>query len=251
MRLLPFAALAVLLPLAACGPPLAGTDPADLQSAEPEAPDGLISWWRLDSGWMDVGGRFDEVGGNHASSFVTRAVADRHGRRSRALAFDGRTSRFVVHEPQGLDIDLRDESYSLALWVRSSVGRRARLLEKWDERGGTPYPYSLQTTPTGLDAVVYDGLQVSLVHVPALWDGAWHHIAVTFDADDQRLTAYRDGDEASSRQVDILGTTQNTSPLSIGGNPAAPTRLFRGDIDEVQIYGRALTSSEVAALAAE
>jgi hypothetical protein len=73
--------------------------------------------------------------------------------------------------------------------------------------------------------------------------GRWTHLAVTYDGAAYRL--YVDGREASSRSASgaILSTTD---PLWIGGNRPYG-EYFRGVIDEVRVYGRALGPSEVRA----
>jgi hypothetical protein len=71
--------------------------------------------------------------------------------------------------------------------------------------------------------------------------GRWTHLAVTYDGATYRL--YIDGREASSRPASgrILRTGD---PLWIGGNEPYG-EYFRGVIDEVRVYRRALTAGEV------
>lgn len=81
-------------------------------------------------------------------------------------------------------------------------------------------------------------------------DGQWHHVAVTFDGtstDDVRL--FVDGlmeAVSSSNRHDIY--TSAGSDVHIGMFASEP-RYFRGSIDEVRIYERALTMEEIWALA--
>jgi hypothetical protein len=73
--------------------------------------------------------------------------------------------------------------------------------------------------------------------------GRWTHLAVTYDGGRYRL--YVGGRQASSRSASgaILRTTD---PLWIGGNHPYG-EYFRGVIDEVRVYDRALSRSEVVA----
>jgi hypothetical protein len=73
-------------------------------------------------------------------------------------------------------------------------------------------------------------------------DGMWHHIVAVFDF--RGVTEYIDG--VSELERGWVGTAANsteTSPLCIG---AYGTNTFVGVLDEVAIYGRALTADEVA-----
>jgi hypothetical protein len=82
----------------------------------------------------------------------------------------------------------------------------------------------------------------------------WVHIAAT-RADDGTAIIYVDGREASRvikpRATSIEG---GDNALIIGGgvnvpDPNRPTELLEGAVDELMLYGRALTPEEVAALA--
>jgi hypothetical protein len=73
--------------------------------------------------------------------------------------------------------------------------------------------------------------------------GRWSHLAVTYDG--ARVRLYVDGVEASSRSASgpILGTTD---PLWIGGNRPYG-EYFKGLIDEVRVYDRALVPAKLRA----
>ena len=74
--------------------------------------------------------------------------------------------------------------------------------------------------------------------------GIWHHVAGTYDGETIRL--YVDGAEKASRAVS--GQLQvSTTPLYIGNKPLSsyPGDRFKGIIDEVRIYNRALTGAEI------
>jgi len=75
-------------------------------------------------------------------------------------------------------------------------------------------------------------------------DGSWHHVVVTHESDGD-ITMYIDGEEAASQAAWALGNGAGLS-LQIGGNPQAVNRGWDGNIDDVAIWDRALTSEEVA-----
>ena len=82
--------------------------------------------------------------------------------------------------------------------------------------------------------------------VAAVNDHEWHHVAGTYDGTMARL--YVDG-----RLDGTLATTgaiaKNTQKVLLGANSEQTARLWKGSIDEVQIYTRALTEPEVRYLA--
>ncbi|MDQ6860382.1 MAG: plastocyanin/azurin family copper-binding protein [Verrucomicrobiota bacterium] len=93
------------------------------------------------------------------------------------------------------------------------------------------------TLPNECSSWVDGGAQLPL--------GAWSHVALTYDGSFVR--AYVNG--SMTRQLSASGTilTANKAPLMIGGRPARAN--WAGLIDEVEIFNRALTASEVAAIA--
>jgi hypothetical protein len=83
--------------------------------------------------------------------------------------------------------------------------------------------------------------------------GAWHHLCGVYDGESYRL--YRDG-ELIAQQVDAVAPMRVEEAWAIGsrGMPDRTMpeefdpRYFDGMIDEVRIYGRALSAFEVRAL---
>ena len=75
----------------------------------------------------------------------------------------------------------------------------------------------------------------------ALTVNVWTHLAATYDAATLRL--YVNGVQVSSRaQTGAIAVS--TNPLQIGGDTIYG-QYFQGKIDEVRIYNRALTGTEI------
>jgi hypothetical protein len=76
--------------------------------------------------------------------------------------------------------------------------------------------------------------------------GRWHHLAGTFQQLDDgrvRLVSYFDGERKNQIVLPgSLANATNAAPISIGGFPTAP---FKGCLDEVRLYSRALTEAEI------
>lgn len=78
----------------------------------------------------------------------------------------------------------------------------------------------------------------------------WSHVAAAYDGAYMRL--YLNGVEVGSMAKTGSVSTDNTVPLWIGANPTIAASLpWRGQIDEVRIYARALSSLEIVTLAAD
>jgi hypothetical protein len=74
-------------------------------------------------------------------------------------------------------------------------------------------------------------------------------VALVVDAAGGRL--YVDGAEKSSRAWSgTAGATGSTAELALGRYPSIATPYLPGSLDEIRIYGRALSASEIAGLSA-
>src|SRR5207248_2463970 len=71
--------------------------------------------------------------------------------------------------------------------------------------------------------------------------GWWHHLAATWDGATLRL--YLDGSQVSTA-VGTGSINASTQPLNIGRGPATGN-YFSGAVDEVAIYGSALTAAQI------
>jgi len=91
---------------------------------------------------------------------------------------------------------------------------------------------------------------------PGILDGTWHHIAVTWQSSDGETKVYADG--VPSTHTVATGTSiAGAGSLVLGqeqdnvGGGFSVAEAFEGLLDDVRIYDRVLTESEVLALSTE
>ena len=94
---------------------------------------------------------------------------------------------------------------------------------------------------------------------PHMYDGQWHLVTFTYDATTKTGIAYRDGAQFDKKTGETIAFDGNASQLVVGGfqeaagivsNYSSNTWMsgFPGMIDNVRLYGTALSASDVAAL---
>jgi hypothetical protein len=76
----------------------------------------------------------------------------------------------------------------------------------------------------------------------ALEPDAWNHVAVTSDGN--TVTIYLNGEQDGTYNTSGLPNTGSSEPLLLGKR-LNQTQWMRGKLDEVKIYGRALSASEI------
>ncbi|MGI5520330.1 GH92 family glycosyl hydrolase [Micromonospora sp. CA-259024] len=136
-------------------------------------------------------------------------------------------------------------NYSTAAWVRLDAASGFQTAVSQD--GASTSAFFLQYSGENRSfAMSFAGLRAVAPMTPV--PGQWYHLVGVRDASAGQLRLYVDGQLA--RQVDACSGTESTGPLVIGrgrfgGNPVD---YWRGALDEVHVYDRALGAAEVDAL---
>ena len=231
--------------------------PENLSQVRDSLP-GLVGEWRLDEGTdavaHDTSGRGSDGTLRPAAPYSPTWV---DGVPGKAVHFDGVDDHVDLASPAALYFGTGD--FSLEAWVKPGAqsGARGTVLgkgERWrvdvDNSGVISADFSV-TTPGG--ATEQLGWWTGATSIR---DDNWHHVLVTYDRDGFG-TIYLDGAVApggtNPQNISALsqGNVDNDWPVHIGNrtldqNGNTNYWPFNGDIDEVRIYNRALSSSDVA-----
>ena len=185
-------------------------------------------------------------------TLATALVAGRPGRGS-ALSLVGEHRQFVaVPEHAALDVN----RYTLSAWVRYTGEENDATLGRWEvmEKAGA---YWLNVRTNGLVRVggFFGGCAASrfwifLDSTRTVPEGIWTHVASTYNG--ARLTVWINGTAAGSKAVSGASCA-NDEPLAVGAKNAPSKGLLEafwdGLLDDVKIWNRALTATEVRQLA--
>ncbi len=142
--------------------------------------------------------------------------------------------------------DLSPPVVTFALWTKQADQRASSLFGK-ALMGATQIKNSLELySLTGSSSIFVTAGGTTIQVSSGI--GAWHHIAAVFDG--SKLTAYVDG-VLDSSQAGLPATLYAADPFRIGcdQNRGVEESYFVGDLDEVQLYGRALSAAEIQVLA--
>ncbi|HCX24655.1 MAG TPA: hypothetical protein DHN29_22255 [Cytophagales bacterium] len=107
------------------------------------------------------------------------------------------------------------------------------------QAGADPFRVTLMSGTTG---VVTASVCASTFTTASVADDAWHHYAFTFDATTKVRKIYRDGVEMAS---DISSSNYLSNYLYIGRGYLYGSQQWDGLIDEVKVWNKALSTSEV------
>ena len=203
--------------------------------AQNAAPVGLVAAYGFDAG--SGSGAADSSGRGNAGT-VSGAVWSGAGRFGSALSFDGVNDWVTVPDSNALDLS---SGMTLEAWVRpSKLGGWRTVVFKERPAGSCTGCSAIRAGRVRLGQVDIGG-ERNAVGTSALPLNAWSHLATTFDGAVVRL--FVNGVQAGS--LPVSGSMAASSGvLRIGGN-GIWSEWFAGLIDEVRVYNRALSATEI------
>ncbi|MGB7758548.1 MAG: LamG-like jellyroll fold domain-containing protein [Bryobacteraceae bacterium] len=205
---------------------------------------GLVGWWTFDSTDISGSTALDKSGlGNNGTIYGATATSGKIGQ---ALHFDG-DSYVDLGNPSSLHL----MSYSISAWVRpAGLGWEQRIVSNGGF-GNVNGAIDFLIDANGKLVILnqFNGGQDTYRSNPIPFQvGTWIHVAVTYDSTTGAPHLYVDGSEVPG----IFDAGSSLRPprqdplydFNIGTN-GLRNSYFYGDIDEVRIYSRALSASEV------
>ena len=230
-----------------------------------------LSWGdSLDSGLVAYypfnGNANDESGqGNHGTMHGGAWTSDRFGNMNQAVMLDGIDDYIEAASSDSLNIQ---DSITIAVWFKTDNpdvtedGEPATLVAKhytqwtrsyalwfWNEsfaphRAGM-FEFRLHQPDNG-DTSVF-------VPYVSWFDNRWHMVAATYDYAEGTALVYLDGLLQKEQVVGQFLQMTTTIPLTLGcyvGFSSVNGRrgFYRGCLDDVRLYNRALSASEIAQL---
>lgn len=170
-----------------------------------------------------------------------------------SLSFDG-TNDYVT---MGDVLDMgTPQSFTLSAWVNHNTvtpGQTEVITAK--STGTVGYSFGLMTADF-LTCTLGDGVNtVTATAGTAMTLGTWHHVAAVVDRGNQLLKLYLDGVAVGSAGTVLVTDMNNAQPFRIGipsiySGTASTDNAWDGFIDDVRVYARPLTLTEISLLAA-
>ncbi len=213
--------------------------------AAPPPSAGPVGYWMLDE---SSGSLAADSSGNGGTGTLLNDPLHVPGRLGAALSFNGVDESVNVPHAAVLDA----YPLTVSLWVNTTAGTLSGLVNKY--LPGSRSGYQVFTSGGSLCAwyfrdaanYVWDGSGCTLA-TPGFNDGQWHHVAFLVDASGGGL--FVDGTlRASQPWTGTPGATTTTQNLSLAQYPGTASPCLPGQLDDVRIYNRALSASDVSSL---
>ncbi|MFA6923079.1 MAG: LamG-like jellyroll fold domain-containing protein [Bacteroidales bacterium] len=190
----------------------------------------------------------DESGnGNNGTVHGATLASDRFGNSNSAYDFDGTDDFILVNNSPSLESIENNNAVSITTWIYIRDWYQSwnifPILQKcrlFDNKG-----WGFEIADKYKKASTFftnDSLYL------ALWTpnfNQWYHVAVTYDRTIGKVKFFINGNFIGSAGANrSLGST-NGGPLFIGKSPWGVLEFSDGKIDDISIYNRALTDSEI------
>jgi hypothetical protein len=201
-------------------------------------PSGLVAYYPFNNNVLDESGN-----GNNGTDTGLIPVPDRLANDSSAYFFNGDTSRINCGNAAVLDVS----TITVCAWVKkpaaTGVAFKAIVDKGRDNFGGWTLNADSPNSNRFTFRARVGGVSKSISTAIAYANNQWTFVTGVYNGDS--LMIYQNGVRSNSIAcTGTLGT--NTQPLRIGG--AIDGLYLRGQIDDVRIYGHALTDAEILAL---
>ena len=208
-------------------------------------PAGIVAGYAFDDG---SGTSAADASGHGITGTLTNGPAWAAGRYGGAISLDGNDDYVDLGNPTALRLT---GSMTVSAWINSSsfpaddasvVSKRGSIgfqLDTTLDGGPRTVGFKL-TSSTGADMIRYGAT--------ALQTNTWYHVAGVYDAAAGTMTVYLNGQVDAGAQVGTITSTQQDSPENVRiGRRANGGYLFNGRVDDVRIYDRALSATEIQA----
>jgi hypothetical protein len=215
--------------------------------------DGLVAYYPFNGNADDASGN-----GNHGLVHGATLTPDRFGNLNSAYSFNG-VDNYISTNPLGLETG---DIFTISFWMNYD----------WQERRIWILALAATCCCQGYHALIHvDGSYGADRGIAqfgqwgnespecnhtgngfdiAALQGKWAHYATVFDANGKKLKAYVNGMIDDSVDCDSFALNAGIG-LIIGRNDGSwfPDSYFKGSIDELRIYNRALSDDEILQLA--
>ena len=190
-------------------------------------------------------GNADDMSGNGNNGIVNGATltTDRNGNPNSAYQFNG-TDSYIDFGSSDLGLTGSSEM-TISVWVKPDTPATWHSTVLASDPFFRPYGVKIRGLGSALTAQCTISTSSNRNYVEAdsggVAVGSWYHIACTYDG--STVSIYVDGELKSS--ISKSGTLSTaTQSIFVGANPY-PTHHYNGAIDDIRIWNRALSESEI------
>jgi hypothetical protein len=199
---------------------------------------GLVGYWTFDGSDLSGSTVYDLSGnGNNGTN---NGATPTIGKLGQALKFDGSTSYVDAGNTSPLSLT---SAATISAWIKVVNGTSYQVVAGKMNFGGDNNGYVISVHNNALHIEVADGSSYSYIEgCGTIINNTWTH--ATFSFDGALLRGYINGGK-TCEAVQTVTPVSNVWNFVIGRDPSGIFAFFNGSIDDVRVYSRALSASEI------
>jgi hypothetical protein len=183
---------------------------------------------------------------------ITRNATGKLG--SYAYTFNGTTSssKVTLGSSYSQFVFLRSADSTVSVWLKkaetSTTSFRTIIAEHYG--GGGQSGIRIAVLNNKFNIVVYNSgssVVVSTTDFDYPQNTDWHHVVIKFDYTNSLMTVYVDGSSLGTKALGSTSSGNSSLYASLGDDQGGDGNWY-GDMDDLALFSRALTSSEISAL---
>lgn len=206
-------------------------------------PTGLVGWWPFDGN----GNNFQTT--NNAAVFGGAAFVP--GQVAQALNFDGVDDYAAVNNPSGLNVGAGN-GFTIDLWINPADISQQRPLVEWGDGAAQGQGAHLWLAVGNVSGLLYANIRDTsganhIISSPAgvLTANTHQHVALVYEKTFSVAILYVNGNIVATEAFGTVFTPRTDNDLFFGVRPFPPGERYTGRMDEVEIFNRALSQSEI------
>lgn len=208
---------------------------------------GLVAYYKMDAGTGSSSSTVVDSSGKGNTGTVSGAKFINEGRFKEAYKFDGEDD--YIDAGNGASLNFSLPNFTVSLWLKSSSATQQGIISKY---GG-----EVPLRAWRIDRVVTSGYVTifaynstgtlftyqDICNGNVFYPDVWMHLSVVFNI--TNINCYMDGSLKESTALTMTDIQQVPYSLEIGRVNTGAQPEFNGTIDEVRIYNRSLSSTEI------
>ena len=206
---------------------------------------GLVGWWGFNGNANDASGS-----NNHGTVFGASLTSDRFGNSNKAYSFNGISNYIKMLNPGPLG----NISRSVSVWVKTTDATSYSIVLSWGGNDLSSQDFNLWSN-YGCIGFTFDINFSARTYNSNFTNGQWNHYVVVFDNSIGNtigsIKVYQNGlllsTVCASSGNGIINTI-GSNPIYVGRYHALSKDFLDGTVDDIGIWNRALTQSEITSL---
>lgn len=179
--------------------------------------------------------------GNNAETTNATLATDRFGNIDAAYQFNGINNAIVFNDISAI----KHSDFNVSFWVFSNIkNKEQRLIDKTDITPNRSLYIEFLNNGKVSAACGYSSNYITIESTNTYNDGLWHFISFNYKIQDTKnlIQLFIDKELVASREISYK-MYDNSLPFRIGNDGGS--RNYNGKLDDIRIYNKALTETEI------